>query len=348
MIILGIETSCDETAVAVLQLEKKGKVPTFKILVNLIASQEDVHAPYGGIVPELASRRHIEVLYPMVEKALSQASLPLSKIDGIAVTYAPGLVGSLLVGLSFAKSLAFGLKIPFIGVSHLEGHLNAPFLENTDISYPHIGLIVSGGHTALYLIKKFGAYQFLGGTRDDAAGEAFDKTAKILGLGYPGGPLIDQHSKKGNPKKAKLPKPRLPAYDFSFSGLKSAVKRLVNQERITPLPLTRIQDICASFQEVVVDHLVEKAIEASKKKNCKTILLTGGVACNSRLRQKLEEACKKVGKKLCYPSPSLCTDNGAMIAYTGGRYLLEKKSSPLSLNALANLNLSAVEGKPWA
>ncbi|MBI2982343.1 MAG: tRNA (adenosine(37)-N6)-threonylcarbamoyltransferase complex transferase subunit TsaD, partial [Deltaproteobacteria bacterium] len=375
--------SCDETAIAILKMKRGRPAPHFKLLANLIASQEEVHTPYGGIVPELASRRHIEVLEPMTREALKRADLKLSDLNGIAVTHMPGLVGSLLVGLSFAKGLAFGLKSPFIGVSHLEGHLNAPFLENRKISYPQIGLIVSGGHTALYEIKKFGDYRLLGGTRDDAAGEAFDKVAKLLGLGYPGGPIIDRLAKEGNPDAVKLPKPKLPRYDFSFSGIKTAVKRITGAEgywqidrgssrsrsqqqasgivngesavdqtaAIEPSGSTvpqgelamsfSIPNICSSFQETVVDHLVEKTIAAAKNRRCRHVILSGGVACNSRLREKLGLALKKSGRHLWYPSPKFCTDNAAMIAYTGGRYLLEGRSSPLDLNAFANVDLKS-------
>ena len=339
MIVLGIETSCDETAVAVLEMGKRTKT-----LSNLIASQHEIHAPYGGIFPELASRRHIEVLKPLVEKALKEAGVPREKINGVAVTNAPGLVGALLVGLSFAKAYAFGLGVPFIGVNHLEGHLNAPFLNDPKIRYPHIGMIVSGGHTALYLVKKFGEYQFLGGTRDDAAGEAFDKVAKILGLGYPGGPAIDRLAKDGNPIAVKFPKPRLKGYDFSFSGLKTAVKN-----RIPPHPpLTLrggdvvIPDICASFQETVVDILIEKTLAVAKNRRCKTVLVTGGVACNSKLREKMGKAARNSQITAHFASPVLSSDNAAMIAYVGGRYLAIGRQSPLSLNAFASLNLRKI------
>jgi len=337
VLILGIETSCDETAAAVLEF-KKDKA---RILSNLIASQHDIHAPYGGIFPELASRRHIEVIRPLVENALKEAGISQDKIEGIAVTHAPGLVGSLLVGLSFAKAYAFGLGIPFVGVSHLEGHLNAPLLEHPEIRYPHIGLVVSGGHTALYLVKKFGEYQFLGGTRDDAAGEAFDKVAKIMGLGYPGGPIVDKKAREGNPQAVKFTKPKMKGYDFSFSGLKTAVKT----SPLVPLLIKEgvggrsLADLCASFQETVVDVLIEKMLAAAKNRRCKTALVTGGVACNSRLRVKLTEEAAKKGVKAYFASPVLSTDNAAMIGYVGGRYLMMGKSSPLSLNAVSNLAL---------
>ncbi|MBI2067219.1 MAG: tRNA (adenosine(37)-N6)-threonylcarbamoyltransferase complex transferase subunit TsaD [Deltaproteobacteria bacterium] len=341
MIVLGIETSCDETAVALLRHDKR----RWTLLSNKIASQEEIHTPYGGIVPELASRRHIEILRPMVEKTLEEANTPLNKIDGISVTHAPGLVGSLLVGLSFAKSLALGLQIPFIGVSHLEGHLNAPFLEHPGIPYPHIALVVSGGHTALYWVKQFGTYQFLGGTRDDAAGEAFDKTAKLLGLGYPGGPAIDRLAKEGNPRAIKFPRPKLPDYDFSFSGLKTAVRKVIEGKNGQPTQDHQLlMDLCASFQEAVIDHLTQKTMLAAKKKQVKAVLLTGGVACNSRLKEKLSESCRRATLKFFHPSPLFCTDNAAMIAYTGGHYLLQGKSSPMNLNALASLDLKNVKG----
>ena len=345
MLLLGIESSCDETAAAVLEMSaprrggvpppgRGNRAPTTKILSNLIASQHEIHAPYGGIFPELASRRHIEVIRPLVEDALKEAGVPQEKLDGIAVTCAPGLVGSLLVGLSFAKAYAFGLGIPFVGVSHLEGHLNAPILEHPGIGYPHIGLVVSGGHTALYLVKRFGDYQFLGGTRDDAAGEAFDKVAKILGLGYPGGPLVDKKASEGNPSAVKFPKPKMKGHDFSFSGLKTAVKQVVVKS-----PSLSIEDICASFQETVVTILTEKTLAAAKNRRCKTVLITGGVACNSRLRTKLTDEAQRQGKKAYFASPILSTDNAAMIAYVGGRTLMMGKHSPLSLNAVANLPL---------
>lgn len=329
MLVLGIESSCDETAAAVLEL-KDGKA---RILSNLIASQHEIHAPYGGIFPELASRRHIEVIRPLVEEALKKAGVSQDQINGVAVTHAPGLIGSLLVGLSFAKAYAFGLGIPFVGVSHLEGHLNAPLLENPDIPYPHIGLVVSGGHTALYLVKGFGHYEFLGGTRDDAAGEAFDKVAKILGLGYPGGPIVDKKAKDGDPHAVKFPSPKTDAYDFSFSGLKTAAKQIVDKSPPS------IPNLCASFQETVVDLLIEKTLAAAKAHHCPAVLVTGGVACNSRLRAKMAEEAAKARLRSFFASPILSTDNAAMIAYVGGRKLMAEEFSPLSLNAISHLPL---------
>lgn len=335
MLVLGIETSCDETAVALLELQPRPL--QFKLLENLIASQHDVHTPYGGIVPELASRRHIEVLPALVKEATKKVGL--KNISGIAVTSSPGLVGSLLVGVSFAKALAFALKIPFIGVNHLEGHLNAPCLiETNKISYPQIALIVSGGHTALLRVKKFGDYEFLGGTHDDAAGEAFDKAAKILGLGYPGGPIVDKRAQAGDPNSIVLPKPKVAEFGFSFSGLKTALR--VEAERRKPLNEQTIANFCASFQEVVVDNLIEKTIAAAVKFRCKTIVVTGGVACNSRLRKQFAKVAKAKKLQVFFPTPIMSTDNAAMIAYVGGRYLLEGKRSPLSLNATANVDLT--------
>jgi N6-L-threonylcarbamoyladenine synthase len=335
MIVLGIETSCDETAAAILEFSGSKARPAAKIRANLVASQHEIHAPFGGIFPELASRRHIEVIRPLVEEALKKAGVAQGQLNGIAVTHAPGLIGSLLVGLSFAKAYAFGLGIPFIGVSHLEGHLNAPLLEHPEVRYPHVGLVVSGGHTALYLVKKFGSYEFLGGTRDDAAGEAFDKVAKILGLGYPGGPIVDRQAKEGNPTAVKFPKPKTDKYDFSFSGLKTAAKQIVERN---PQPLP---DLCASFQETVVDLLIDKTLAAARNRRCKAVLVTGGVACNSRLRAKMADEAGKKDIKAFFASPVLSTDNAAMIAYVGGRKLLAGQSSPLSLNAVANLALGA-------
>ncbi len=377
MIILGIETSCDETAAAVMELKANGKkAPTTKLLANRIASQHEIHAPFGGVFPELASRRHIEVIQPIVAEALKTAQITPGDLDGIAVTNRPGLVGSLLVGLSFAKSYAYGLGIPFLGVNHLEGHLHAPMIEHPEISYPHIGLIVSGGHTALYLVKGFGDFRFLGGTRDDAAGEAFDKVAKILGLGYPGGPIVDKMAKQGNPAAFRFTKPKMPKYDFSFSGLKTAVKSVLQKGQGSEGPfaepsheslsktggprtegaaerrlsaadgrshgnLVFLQDVCASFQETAVDILIEKTLAAAKAYRCKTVLVTGGVACNSRLRAKMAEAAKAAKKISYFASPILSTDNAAMIAYAGGRRLMAQEFSPLELNAVSNLDLAA-------
>ncbi|MBI1909923.1 MAG: tRNA (adenosine(37)-N6)-threonylcarbamoyltransferase complex transferase subunit TsaD [Deltaproteobacteria bacterium] len=326
MIILGIETSCDETAAAVVH----GNGSSLKILSNIIASQQEVHQKYGGIVPELASRRHMEVILPVIQEALDQAKVTLAEIEAIAVTVMPGLVGSLLVGLQVAKGIAFAQGIPFVGVSHLEGHLQAALLEHPKVTYPYLALLVSGGHTLIYHVSLFSRYELIGGTRDDAAGEAFDKVAKILGLGYPGGPLIDKLARDGNPKAIKFPQGKISGhpFDFSFSGLKTAVLNYVRQSCRGEVTSPLLENICASFQETVVDDLVRKTVLAAEEKGVKTIVVSGGVACNSRLREKLPQAF--------FPSPLLCTDNAAMIAAVGYQYLKKGQTSPWSLNAVAN------------
>ena len=339
MRILAIETSCDDTGAAVL-LDGRN------ILSNVVSSQVSIHQKYGGVVPELASRRHIESIVPIVSQALEEAKVTLSEIDGVAVTHGPGLVGSLLVGLSFAKSLSFARKIPFIGVNHIEGHLSAIFLEKESPRFPFIGLVVSGGHTSLFRVDGFGKYERLGQTRDDAAGEAFDKVAKLLGLGYPGGPIIDDLSKQGNPKAIRFPRPSLwkNSFDFSFSGLKTAV---VNYVRSHPepqggYPETLVRDIVSSFQEAVVEVLVKKTLQAAQHQELKRVVLSGGVAANSRLREKIREEALEKKMKVYLPSPSFCTDNAAMVGVVGYEYLKRGIRSPLSLNAFSNLPL---EGK---
>jgi N6-L-threonylcarbamoyladenine synthase len=346
-LVLGIESSCDETAVALLQGQRE-------VLINLINSQEKIHAPYGGIVPEIASRRHIETIMPLVDKALKETGYTLKDLSGIAVTTTPGLVGSLLVGLSVAKALAYTHDLPYIGVNHLEAHLNAPFLEHENITYPHLGLIVSGGHTALFHIKKFGDYELLGATRDDAAGEAFDKIAQLLNLGYPGGPLIDKKATTGNKKRWKFPqaKVRGAPLDFSFSGLKTAVLHHVEkhsdlyQDKESP----EVNDLCASVQEAIVQALLAKCALALEETGCTGLIVTGGVACNSYLRKTFDEWGQAKEIKTYYPSPLLCTDNAAMIAYVGARYLEQGRCSSLSLNAIAHHPLSeslrSAQG-PW-
>ena len=331
MLILGIESSCDETSAAVLKTSKV-------VQSNIVASQEDVHAKYGGVVPELASRRHMEMIVPLVRSALDNAGTTFGDIGGIAVTRAPGLIGALLVGVSFAKALAFSLKIPVIGVNHLEGHLNAAHLEHDGITYPHIGMVVSGGHTSLYLVKKFGDYKLLGATRDDAAGEAFDKAAKLMGLGYPGGPVIDLIAKSGNPKAFKFTRPKMGRgssfdigeLDFSFSGIKTAVMMKSKKIKKEDIP-----DLAASFQNAVVEIICGQIISAYKKYKYSTVVVSGGVAANSCLRAKLKEICNENGLKLFIPSIKYCTDNAAMIAYVGGRYL-EAGKKDLSMDVSAN------------
>lgn len=350
---LGIETSCDETAAAVL---KDGR----QIRSSVIASQGVLHARFGGIVPELASRRHVEAVWPVVREALTRAGATLADVDGIAATAGPGLVGSLLVGLSFGKALAFAFDLPLVGVNHLEGHLYAALLEHEDLIFPFTGLIASGGHTHLYLAEAPGQYRLLGRTRDDAAGEAFDKVAKFLGLGYPGGPLIEDLARKGDPDAIRFPRP-LPqggAYDFSFSGLKTAVVNYVRgvvgagqalpktgaaSSAATPTPSTLdpvlLADICAGFQEAVVDALVRVTLAAAKASASSRIVVAGGVACNGRLRSKLTQRAADERIEVYYPTPSLCTDNAAMIAAAGYPRLLRGERAPLSLNADADLAL---------
>lgn len=334
--VLAIETSCDDTGAAVI-LDGR------KILSNIVSSQVPVHQKYGGVVPELASRKHIESIVPIVTEALETAKVTLKEIDGIAVTQGPGLVGSLLVGLSFAKSVAFATGLPFVGVNHIEAHLSAIFLEEKPPRFPFIGLVVSGGHTSLFRVDGFGNYKRLGQTRDDAAGEAFDKVAKLLGLGYPGGPIIDELSKTGNPKAVRFPRPVLSkdSLDFSFSGLKTAVVNYVktHPEPQGGYPEDLIKDIVSSFQEAVVDVLVKKTAQAAQHEGLKRIVLSGGVAANQRLRQKIKEESNEQKLKVYFPSPFFCTDNAAMAGVVGYEYLKRGIRSPLSLNAFSNLPL---------
>jgi len=336
MRVLAIETSCDDTGAAVV-LDGR------KILSNVVSSQVPIHQKYGGVVPELASRRHIESIVPIVKEALEIAKLTLSEIDGIAVTQGPGLVGSLLVGLSFAKSIAFATGLPFIGVNHIEAHLSAIFLEEKSPRFPFIGLVVSGGHTSLFRVDGFGKYRRLGQTRDDAAGEAFDKVAKLLGLVYPGGPIIDELSKTGNPKAIRFPRASLgkDSFDFSFSGLKTAVVNYVKAHPEPPGGYSEdlIKDIVSSFQEAVVEVLVKKTVQAAQHQGLKRIVLSGGVAANQRLRQKIKEESFEQKLKVYIPSPSFCTDNAAMVGVVGYEYLKRGIRADLSLNAFSNLPL---------
>ncbi|MDO8526367.1 MAG: tRNA (adenosine(37)-N6)-threonylcarbamoyltransferase complex transferase subunit TsaD [Deltaproteobacteria bacterium] len=339
MKILGIETSCDETAVAVV----KGR----NILSNVIASQTAAHAPFGGVVPEIASRHHIENIPLILDQALALAGVRLNEIDGIAATCTPGLLTALLVGLQFGKSLAFALKKPFVGVNHIEGHLNSVFLAEPSLEeslpqYPYLGLIVSGGHTHLYQIKKFGRYQLLGATKDDACGEAYDKVAKLLGLGYPGGPKLDKLAALGNPKAFRFTQPRLKddSLDFSFSGVKTACLLQV-QKQNGILSENFIHDMAASFQNMATDYLITRIGQAARRHNLENIAVTGGVAANSALRAKLKTFAEENDCRYFIPSLPLCTDNGAMIAYVGGRYLEMGLRSPLSLNAQAYSGLPA-------
>jgi N6-L-threonylcarbamoyladenine synthase len=328
MLILGIDTSCDDTAASVVEGGRK-------ILSNIVSSQNEIHEKYGGIVPEIASRRHIEMVWPVTKEALIGAGIGLEDISAIAVCHGPGLIGSLLVGVCFAKSLAFANSIPLIAVNHLEGHIYSSFLEEPAPEFPFIALVVSGGHTSIYRVNGFGKYTELGRTVDDAAGEAFDKVAKLLGLGYPGGPFIDALSVKGNAKAVNFPRPRLErSFDFSFSGLKTAVVtyRKKNQN-------IRKEDVAASFQAAVIDVLVSKGVKAAKKEGIDNIVLAGGVSANSSLRVLLQERAGKEKIKVFLLSPLLCTDNAAMIASAGFFHAQEGNLADLSLNPKAYLPL---------
>ncbi|HAA02583.1 MAG TPA: tRNA (adenosine(37)-N6)-threonylcarbamoyltransferase complex transferase subunit TsaD [Syntrophobacteraceae bacterium] len=316
MIILGIESSCDETAAAVVEDGRR-------ILADVVSSQVAVHSPYGGVVPELASRKHVEAILPVVSQALSDAGLTRDSVDAIAVTQGPGLVGSLLVGLSAAKALGYALRKPLIAVNHLEGHIRAAFMEQDPPDGPLICLVVSGGHTSLYLQSPDGGTQCLGSTLDDAAGEAFDKVAKLLNLGYPGGVIIDRLAERGNPRAFALPRPYLGAdsLDFSFSGIKTAVAALVRQLGWEPLagtvPPQQVADLTASFQEAVVDVLVHKTFQAVNGQEVKHLAVVGGVAANARLRQRLQEEAAYQRVQLYLPALRFCTDNAVMIAAAG-------------------------------
>ena len=322
MIILGIETSCDETAAAVV-------VDGLQILSSIVSSQIDIHHPYGGVVPELASRKHMEAIVPVVTEALAVSGMDSKQLDAIAVTQGPGLVGALLVGFCFAKSFAFALDIPWVGVNHLEGHINSLFLEENPPPFPFIALLASGGHTSIYYVTSHTGFEVVGQTRDDAAGEAFDKVAKMLGLGYPGGGVIDRLATQGNSEKIVFPKPFLDksSFDFSFSGLKTSVKRHIQKNMDTYQE--QIPDIAAGFQESVVDVLSFKVINAALMKGCKHIAVVGGVAANSRLREKVRQEAEVKGLKVHIPSIDLCSDNAAMIAATGYHYLIDGTVSGL-------------------
>ena len=323
MIILGVESSCDETAAAVVE-------DGTKILSSQVSSQVEIHHPYGGVVPELASRKHIENIVPVVNAALSKSGIDRKRIDAVAVTQGPGLVGALLVGFSFAKTFAYALNIPWVGVNHLEGHINSVFLEPNPPIFPFVALLVSGGHTGLYHVTSHTDHKLLGQTRDDAAGEAFDKVAKMLGLGYPGGIVIDKLAKKGVPGKVKFPRPFLnkSEFDFSFSGIKTAVRRYIDKHE--DIDKQNIPHIVAEFQESVVEVLSYKAIRAAMELGCNNIALVGGVAANSRLREKLVHDANEKGMRVHVPCVDLCGDNAAMIAGIGYHYI--KKGFKSAMN----------------
>ncbi len=315
MIILGIETSCDETAAAVV-------VDGTQILSSVVSSQIDVHHSYGGVVPELASRKHMEAIVPVVNEALGASGIDSKQLDAIAVTQGPGLVGALLVGFCFAKSFAFALDIPWVGVNHLEGHINSVFLEEDPPPFPFVALLASGGHTSIYHVTSHTGCELIGQTRDDAAGEAFDKVAKMLGLGYPGGGVIDRLAREGVPGNIVFPRPFLDksTFDFSFSGLKTAVRRYIQKQMNTHQQ--EIPDIVAEFQEAVVDVLSYKVVHATVVKGCEHIALVGGVAANNRLRERVRQEAGLKGLTVHIPSIELCGDNAAMIAAVGYHYLI--------------------------
>jgi N6-L-threonylcarbamoyladenine synthase len=333
--VLGIETSCDETAIAVVEDGRR-------VLSNVVASQMLEHARYGGVVPEVASRRHVEQINIVLQKALDEAGLTLADIEAIAVTNRPGLLGALLVGVSAAKALAMALGVPLVGVHHIEAHLYANFLTHPDAAFPAVALVVSGGHTDLFHLRAQGDYALLGRTRDDAAGEAFDKCARLMGLSYPGGPAIQEAAKAGNPRAIALPRARLEGtHEFSFSGLKTAVRRTLEKG-----DAPAVADMAASFQEAVVAVLVEKTVAAAREVGVQRVFMAGGVAANARLREAMGVACEKAGLALFYPPPALCTDNGAMIAATGYFHLRAGAASDLSLPTLASEPLALKEVHP--
>ena len=332
-LILAIESSCDETAASVV---KSGRC----VLSNIISSQIAIHTLYGGVVPEIASRKHIEKINQVVEAALKEADVTLDDIDAIGVTYGPGLVGALLVGVAEAKAIAYAKKKPLVGVHHIEGHVSANYIEHPDLEPPFLCEIISGGHTHLVIVKDYGSFEILGRTRDDAAGEAFDKVARAIGLGYPGGPKIDKLAKEGNPHAIDFPRAHMEdaPYDFSFSGVKSAVLNHLNKCRMTGEPIVEA-DIAASFQQAVVDVLVDNAIRAAKDYHMDRLAIAGGVASNGALRAAMEAACEKEGIRFYRPSPIFCTDNAAMIGVAAYYEYQKGTRHGWDLNAVPNLKL---------
>ena len=332
-LILAIESSCDETAASVV---KNGRC----VLSNIISSQIAIHTLYGGVVPEIASRKHIEKINQVVEAALKEADVTLDDIDAIGVTYGPGLVGALLVGVAEAKAIAYAKKKPLVGVHHIEGHVSANYIEHPDLEPPFLCEIISGGHTHLVIVKDYGSFEILGRTRDDAAGEAFDKVARAIGLGYPGGPKIDKLAKEGNPHAIDFPRAHMEdaPYDFSFSGVKSAVLNHLNKCRMIGEPIVEA-DIAASFQQAVVDVLVDNAIRAAKDYHMDRLAIAGGVASNGALRAAVEAACEKEGIRFYRPSPIFCTDNAAMIGVAAYYEYQKGTRHGWDLNAVPNLKL---------
>lgn len=331
--ILAIESSCDETAAAVV---KNGR----EVLSNIISSQIALHTLYGGVVPEIASRKHIEKINQVIEAALAEAKMTLEDMTAVAVTYGPGLVGALLVGVAEAKAIAYGAKKPLVGVHHIEGHVSANFIEHPDLEPPFVCLIVSGGHTHLVIVRDYGEFEIIGRTMDDAAGEAFDKVARAVGLGYPGGPKVDRAAREGNPHAIEFPRARVGGseYDFSFSGMKSAVLNYINQAQMKGETIS-VPDLCASFQNAVVDVLVSRAVAAAKEFSYDKLAIAGGVASNSALREGMRKACEREGLKLYYPSPIYCTDNAAMIGAAAYYEYINGARAGWDLNAVPNLKL---------
>ncbi|WP_040212284.1 tRNA (adenosine(37)-N6)-threonylcarbamoyltransferase complex transferase subunit TsaD [Clostridium polynesiense] len=332
-VILGIETSCDETSASVV-------INGREVLSNIISSQINIHKKFGGVVPEVASRKHIEVINAVVEEALKEAKITLNEIDAVAVTYGPGLVGALLVGVQYAKGLAYSLEKPLIGVNHIEGHISANYIEHNKLEPPFICLVVSGGHTFIVYVKDYGLYEVIGETRDDAAGEAYDKVARSIGLGYPGGPKIDKLAKEGNENAIKFPRANFhdDSLDFSFSGLKSAVLNYLNKAKMTGEEINDA-DVAASFQKAVIDVLSDNVIATCKKYQVDKIAIAGGVASNSALRNRLIKEGGDLNIEVLFPSPILCTDNAAMIASAAYFKFIKNEFSSMDLNAKPNLKL---------
>ena len=333
ILILAIESSCDETAASVV---KNGR----EVLSNVISSQIELHKLYGGVVPEIASRKHIEKINQVIEEALTEAEVTLDDLDAVGVTYGPGLVGALLVGVAEAKAIAYAKKLPLVGVHHIEGHISANYIENKELEPPFICLVVSGGHTHLVRVKDYGEYEILGRTRDDAAGEAFDKVARAIGLGYPGGPKIDKLSKEGNPDAIAFPRAKIEGaeYDFSFSGVKSAVLNYINGCKMKGEEYSQA-DIAASFQKAVTDVLVANALHAVKEFGSTKLAIAGGVASNSTLRGAMKKACEENGIEFFDPSPIFCTDNAAMIGVAAYYEYINGTRHGWDLNAVPNLKL---------